>query len=209
MYGGRVAGPSSGSSWQIMLHIYFNLELGLAVTEINPKKQEIKNVGMACQKVCKQCRDNAWKQRSTYWQSPPSLHLFHIIDSILESCCLLMLCISIWVLHTAVKIFGAECKPKGSMPSTYWTPCHWKPSNGWLSGCTGIRWYAERISNVANSVPTPRHPGTWATLSTVVYLSEHTIGSIPYTRVINNKHNSLLSAYYLLSACFFPGIALG
>ena len=59
MYGGRVAGPSSGSSWQIMLHIYFYLELGLAVTEINPKKQEIKNVGMACQKVCKQCRDNA------------------------------------------------------------------------------------------------------------------------------------------------------
>jgi len=42
MYGGRVAGPSSGSSWQIMLHIYFYLELGLAVTEINPKKQEIK-----------------------------------------------------------------------------------------------------------------------------------------------------------------------
>ena len=25
---------------------------------------------MACQKVCKQGRDNAWKQRSTYWQSP-------------------------------------------------------------------------------------------------------------------------------------------
>jgi len=25
---------------------------------------------MACQKVCKQGRDDAWKQRSTYWQSP-------------------------------------------------------------------------------------------------------------------------------------------
>jgi len=25
---------------------------------------------MACQKVCKQGRDDAWEQRSTYWQSP-------------------------------------------------------------------------------------------------------------------------------------------
>ena len=33
--------------------------------------QEIKkHVGMACQKVCKQGRDDACKQRSTYWQSP-------------------------------------------------------------------------------------------------------------------------------------------
>ena len=160
-------------------------------------------------------RDDAWKQRSTYWQSPIPTSFSHyrqhpwelLLD--LPSMQLLMLCISIWVLHTAVKIFGAECKPKGSMPSTYWTPCHWKPSNGWLSGCTWIRRYAERISNVANRVPTPRHPGAWATLSTVVYLSEHTVGSIPYTRLINNKRNSLLSAYYLLSACFFPGIALG
>ena len=30
---------------------------------------ENKAVGMACQKVCKQGRDDAWKQRSTYWQS--------------------------------------------------------------------------------------------------------------------------------------------
>jgi len=25
---------------------------------------------MACQKVCEQGRDDAWKQRWTYWQSP-------------------------------------------------------------------------------------------------------------------------------------------
>jgi len=31
---------------------------------------------MACQKVCKQGRDDAWNQRSTYRQAP-SLHLFH------------------------------------------------------------------------------------------------------------------------------------
>ena len=30
---------------------------------------------------------------------------------------------------------------------------------------------------------------------------------IPYTRV--NKRNSLLGAYWLLSACFFPGFAPG
>jgi len=29
-----------------------------------------KDVGMACQKVCKQGRDDAWKQWSTFWQSP-------------------------------------------------------------------------------------------------------------------------------------------
>ena len=32
-------------------------------------KENIINVGMACQKVCKQGRDNASKQRSMYWQS--------------------------------------------------------------------------------------------------------------------------------------------
>jgi len=34
------------------------------------KSKNIKDVGMACQKVCKQGRDDAWKQRSMYWQSP-------------------------------------------------------------------------------------------------------------------------------------------
>ena len=30
----------------------------------------VRDVGMACQKVSKQVRDDACKQRSTYWQSP-------------------------------------------------------------------------------------------------------------------------------------------
>ena len=33
------------------------------------KIKNIKSVGMACQKVCKQGRDDAWKQRSMYWQN--------------------------------------------------------------------------------------------------------------------------------------------
>jgi len=31
---------------------------------------------MACQKACKQDRDDAWKQRSTYWQSPMHPYIF-------------------------------------------------------------------------------------------------------------------------------------
>ena len=95
----RVVGPSAGSSWLyyympvtttiktvnavpssgvvVTLEIFFGL--GLTVTEINSKKvqkqdlkiiKNVKRLGMACQKVCKQGRDNAGKQRSTYWQSP-------------------------------------------------------------------------------------------------------------------------------------------
>ena len=49
--------------FQVLKEI-FCLGLGLTVTEINIKKvqeqeKNIKDVGMACQKVCKQGRDNA------------------------------------------------------------------------------------------------------------------------------------------------------
>ena len=42
---------------------------------------------MACQKVCKQGRDNVWKWRSTYWQSPIPTYIFFILrlDIVLES----------------------------------------------------------------------------------------------------------------------------
>ena len=49
---------------QLHLKEIFFLGLGLTVTEINVQKQDLKNiknvkdVGMACQKVCKQNRDD-------------------------------------------------------------------------------------------------------------------------------------------------------
>ena len=62
------------------------LKLDLAVTEINIKKiqkQENKNVGMT---VCKQRRDDAWKQTSANWQSP-----IHAVINAVHN---------IWVLHS-------------------------------------------------------------------------------------------------------------
>ena len=32
--------------------------------------KKIEDVGMACQKLCKQSSDDVWKQKSMYWQSP-------------------------------------------------------------------------------------------------------------------------------------------
>ena len=62
-----------------------------------------KDVGMACQKVCKLGRDDAWKQRSTYWQSPIPTSFTTVRQhpwelNLLPSMQLSMLCISIWAL---------------------------------------------------------------------------------------------------------------
>ena len=62
------------------------LHLGLTVTEINTKKyrnkkiKNIKNVGMACQKVCKQGRDDVCmyvNKGQTPWQSPMPTSFSH------------------------------------------------------------------------------------------------------------------------------------
>ena len=62
------------------------LHLGLTVTEINTKKyrnkkiKNIKNVGMACQKVCKQGRDDVCmyvNKGQTPWQTPMPTSFSH------------------------------------------------------------------------------------------------------------------------------------
>ena len=61
-----------------------------------------KDIGMACQKVRKLGRDDAWKQRSMYWQSPIPTSFHTTVRqhpwelNLLPS----MQLLSIWVLHT-------------------------------------------------------------------------------------------------------------
>ena len=68
----------------VTLEIFF-LGLGLTVTEINIKKvqkqdfkniKNVKDVGMACQKVCKQGRE-MHESKGQHIGKAPSLHLFH------------------------------------------------------------------------------------------------------------------------------------
>ena len=70
---------------------------------MNKKIKTWKDLRMACQKVCKQVRDDAWKQRSHSYIFF-TLQLGRMLESWICShpCSLLVLCIhvSIWVLHT-------------------------------------------------------------------------------------------------------------
>ena len=55
----------------------------------------------------------------------------------------------------AVKIFGADLNPNGSIASIYTAPIHCTPSKGLSSGWTGTRRYADLMSAFASMVLCP------------------------------------------------------
>ena len=58
--------------WLHLKEIFFVMLRSNCNWDYDKKRKETttkKNVEMACQKVCKQDRDDAWNQMSTYWQS--------------------------------------------------------------------------------------------------------------------------------------------
>ena len=80
---------------------------------------------------------------------------------------------------TALKLFGTERSPNGSIGSTYSIPSHSTACRGRSKGCTGTRRYADSISILARRAPGRNEAATAATCSTLEYMSEHRLESIP------------------------------
>ena len=155
--------------------------IGLAITEIMIKKgrkQENKNIknvkrcrdGMP--KVCKQGWDGAWKQRSTYWQSPipTSFHTTVRQHALLKSriCTIHAVITAVHeYLHSPHWLLWPVCSPLSSVYRgmyNIWCHCHYKQHicNKAILGSYLITTYKAHIPiQLSNPRPCERRKVAW------------------------------------------------